>query len=340
MVNKMSLKFVFLTLAALCWSSAASADAGFSHIRQRQYVACGISREYRALAYQEDNIWQGFDADICRAVAAAVLGNAKQFKLIPVKPAAISKALNSGAIDIMLGHSSLTAAEEASQYVIPAADLYLDRQVFASRQKSEASSMSDFRGAKVCVLKDSPAEAFLEEYNQKYALGFNILALSSLSAVKEAFYLRRCELISGDEIFVNDIVNRLKSKDPAQVLPEEIAYIPVKAYTAGNNTTLNIALRWIINALKLAYASNITASNIDIFSASPSPSLQNLLGVRPNGWSKLKLDPQWVRKYIPVYGNYHQIVERNLGKQSPLKLDMIHNDLIGRGGYLSFSPFI
>ena len=340
MVNKMSLKFVFFALAAFLWTNAALADDGFSHIRKRQYVACGIGTEYKPLAYRQDNVWHGFDADICRAVAAAVLGDAERIKLIPVKKSAVGRALNSGKIDIMLGHTSLTAAEEASQYVTPIDTLYLDRQVFASRQKTDARSMRDFAGNRVCVLKDSAAAAFLEEYNQKYALGFNILPQSSQAQAKEAFYLNRCELISGDEIFINSIVSDLKSNNPAVVLPEEVAYIPVRAYAAGNNATLNIALRWIINALKVADNAGITSQNINIFNATKSRSLQNLLGIREEAWVKLGLEPDWVRQYLPVYGNYHQILERNFGADSPLQLDMTPNELVGRGGFLSFQPFI
>ena len=336
----MSLKFVFFALAALCWSSAALADAGFSYIRPRHFVVCGINSEYKSLAHKKDGIWQGFDADICRAVAAAILGNAESFKLIPVKSTAIGKALNGGKIDIMLGHSSLTAAEEAEQYVIPVDTLFLDRQIFASRKATNASSMRDVTGAKVSVPQNSPAEVFLNEYNQKYALNFNILTQPSLTSLKEAFYLNRCELISGDEIFINDIVTNFPSKEPAVVLPEEIAYIPVKIYTAGNNTTLNIALRWIINALKLADAAGITAQNIDIFAASRSRSLQNLLGIKENVWNKLNLNPLWFRSYISLYGSYYQILERNLGKGSPLQLNMEQNKLITNGGYLSFQPFL
>lgn len=340
MVKKMSLKFVFFTLTAFLWTTAALADDGFSHIRKRQYVACGIGTEYKPLAYRQDNVWHGFDADICRAVAAAVFGDAERIKLISVKESAIGKALNSGKIDVMLGHSSLTAAEEASQYVIPVDILYMDRQVFASRQKTDARSMRDFTGSNVCVVRDSAAAAFLEEYNQKYALGFNILQQASPTKVKEAFYLNRCDLISDGEIFINGIVADLKSNNPAAVLPEEVAYIPVKAYTAGNNATLNIALRWIINALKLADNADITSQNVDIFNATKSRSLQNLLGIREEAWVKLGLEPEWLRKYLPIYGNYHQILERNFGTDSSLHLDTTPNNLIGRGGFLSFQPFI
>lgn len=341
MVNKMKLKFLFLGLFIATFAfEAISADFGTSAIKRRQHIACGINSEYKSLAYKQNGRWQGFDADICRAIAAAFLDDAEKFKLVAVKKEDIGKALNSGKIDVILGHSSLSSTDEAELYVTPIDTLYFDRQIFASRQEKDASSMRDFAGAKVCVLRNSSALTSLSEYNQKYALGFKILQLPSLASAKEAFYLKRCDLITGSEIFIKNIVAELRSGEPAQILPEEISYQPIKAYTAGSSPTLNIAMRWIINALKLAYASDITSQNISTFNATKSPSLQNLLGLTPKAWQKLNLEPEWVKDYIPIYGNYQQILDRNIGKDSALQLNMKQNDLIEKGGFLSSQPFI
>lgn len=341
MVNKMNLKRCFLTgLTAVFISQNALADLSTTAIRQRQYVACGISSDYKPLAYKQDNIWQGFDADICRAAALAVLDNAERFKLIPVKRQDIGTALNSGKIDIMLGHPSLNASDEIAQRIIPADTLYFDRLIFASRQTREANSMQDFSGSKVCVLRNSDSLSFLTEYNQKHALGFKPLELPDLQSLKEAFYLKRCDLIIGSEILVKDMVNNLKSQEPAQILPEELAYTQIKAYTSGNSPELNTWVRWIINALKLAHSANITSKNIETFKAVKSPSLQNLLGITPKAWIKMGLEPEWVKDFIPLYGNYWQILERNLGTVSPLQLDIKQNDLIEKGGFISAKPFI
>ena len=341
MVNKMNLRLLFLALSlASLAANASAADMGTTIMKRRQYIACGTDSEYRSLAYKQDGRWKGFDADICRAVAAAVLDNPERIKLIPVKKEDIGKALNSGKIDIMLGHSSLSSTDEAKLYVTPVDTLYFDRQIFASRQLSDAKSMRDFAGKKVCVLRNSSSAAFLNEYNQKYALGFKILEMPSLTAAKEAFYLKRCDLITGSEIYIKTIVADLQAKEPAEILPEEIAYLPIKAYSAGSSPTLNIAMRWIINALKLAYSSDITSQNINTFKATKSQSLQNLLGFKPKAWQKLGLEPEWVRDYISVYGNYQQILERNIGKESSLQLSIKQNDLIEKGGFLAAQPFI
>ncbi len=341
MVNKMKLKLAFFSLIiAFHTIPSHAADLGFTNIERRQYVACGIDHEYRQLAYKKDKIWQGFDADICRAFAAAILDNAEMFKLVPITKSAVGKALNEGTIDIMLGHSSLSSSDEAKLYVIPVDTLYYDRQIFASRTNTEATSMRDFVGQKVCVLRNSNALTFLNDYNQKYALGFKIIEMPTLASVKEAFYINRCNLITDSEIFINEIVASTKASDPAVVLPEEIAYHPVKAYTAGSSPTLNIAARWIINALRLASAADISSQTVDTYKATKNQSLKNLLGISPQAWEKLNLYPNWAKDYIATYGNYQQILDRNIGENSALKLDMKPNNLIEKGGFLSSQPFL
>ncbi len=341
MVNKMNLKISSIALFFITFCTYVHAsDLGMDIIKHRGYVSCGISEDYKALANKIENHWQGFDVDICRAIATAIIGNADSFKLINVKKEKIGEALNSGTIDIMLGHNSLSAAEELKMYINPLDILFFDRQIFTARQSTNASSMRDFAGLKVCVLRNSMYSIFLHEYNQKYALGFKILEMPSLSSVKEGFYLKRCDLASGDEIFIKSITKELKSEDTAQLLPEEIAYIPIKAYSAGNNPTLTIALRWIINGLKLAYASDISSQTIDTFNATKSQSIKNLLGYNDKAWKTLKVDPEWIKSYIKEYGNYQQILEKNIGKISPLELNIKQNDLVEKGGLISYVPFI
>ncbi len=336
----MNIKLIFFTIFLICFSFNASADQNFPQILKRQHVACGTDAEYSTLAYTKDNQFSGFDVDICRALASAFLGNAESFKIIPVTPSSIGQALNSGKIDIMLGNTSLSSSQELQQNVIPVDTLYFPRQIFASRTNKEAKSMKDFAGSRICVIHNSIDADILNDYNQKYALGFKILETPDLASAKANFYLNRCDLITSNEIFIKDITSELKSKSPAKVLPEEIAYLPVKAYSSARDPELNTALRWILNALKLAQSAEINSQTIQAFNSTKSKSLQNLLGINPKAWQSLGLYPDWAKDYISVYGNYQQILERNLGPSLDVNIDLQANDLIGRGGFLSYQPFL
>jgi general L-amino acid transport system substrate-binding protein len=337
----MKLKFLFLSFILIIASNNSFArNFTINDIKSRQTVVCGTSSDYKSLAHKQDNRIEGFDADICRAFASAIFGNSENFKLLYIKRKDIGEALNSGKIDVMLGHISLSSTEEVTQNVIPVDTMYYDKQVFVSRVETEATSMNEFAKNKVCVLKNSNVAIFANEYNNKHALGFNIIEFPNLASLKEAFYTNRCELASDSEIFINDFVKNIKTNNPTQILPETIAYIPIKSYTAGNSSQLNTAFRWIINALKLAYSSGIISQNIDTYTATKSSSIQNLLGINPKSWITMGLFPEWVKDYINTSGNYMQVIDRNIGKSSKLGINNPQNELIENGGLLVVQPFI
>ena len=334
MVNKMSLKFLFSVFCAFIFAQTAAAQTNspVQAIKDRGFVVCGISSDYPYLAYNQENTWQGFDADICRAISQAVFNNSELFKLIPVAKKNIGQALNKGLIDIMLGHQVLSSSEELAQNVAPVTTLYYDRQMFASRTKTNATSMRDFKEAKICVVADSITKVSLNEYNQKNALQLKIMEVPSLFKLKETFFLNRCELITADETFLKGVIQEVKTSEEMDILPEEIAYIPVKAYTAGNKNLLNITFQWIFNALRLAESYYINSQNIDSFNLSKSDNIQRLLGVNPQTWQKLELNPDWAKQYISSFGNYQQLFERTLGANSKFKLDASINRAFENGG--------
>lgn len=341
MVKKMKLKFLFFSICAVFISNNTFAqEILLNDIKARQYIICGTSTDYTSLAYKQNDHYEGFDADICRAFSTAIFGNSENFKIARIKRKDIGEALKSGKIDVMLGHLSLSSTEELIFNVLPIDTLYYDKQIFVSRIQTEATAMTDFAKNKVCVLKNSNASTFINEYNHKHALGFKILEFPNLTALKEGFYTNRCELASDSEIFINDFVKNIKTSQPTQILPEVIAYIPIRAYTYGNAPQINIAFRWVINALKLAYSADITAQNIDTQYATKSSSLQNLLGINEKAWKTLGLQHDWVKNYIKSLGNYKLILDKNIGKLSKLNIENPQNDIVEKGGLLIVQPFI
>lgn len=341
MVNKMSLKFcLFTVLFTGIIASANAADVGFSAIKQRHRIICGIDIDYPYLAKRQDKDLVGFDADMCRAFALSILQDADSFTLLPVKSDKIGSALNSGKIDVMLGHNELSSPSEAQNYITPVDTIYYDRLVFAARQKKEgATSMKDFAGSKVCVEDNSPAYDYLVRYNTKYALGFSYIKFPYSAAVKEAFYLRRCELLAGDEVFVTSAVKDLHN-DEAQVLPEEFGITAVKYYVSAANNTLAIALRSVINALKMTGQMDINSTNLITFKSDSTPSVQNMIGADVSYWQKLGLSPDWLNKYVETYGNYNDLIERGFGNLSPLKIDGRINQPYSQGGMIVSRPLL
>ncbi len=334
MVNKMNLKTKFLIGLLSCLPvNIYGAELGFSAIKQRNYVVCGINADYNYLSYKKEGRWEGLDADMCRVIAQAVLQDSESFKLLPVKSDKIGKLLNSGTIDVMLGHEILSPQLSAQQNIASTDIVYYDKIVLAVRNKKpHTSSLKNYTGAKVCVQDHSIALENITRYNDKYNLGFSFLKFPQLSAVKSSFYLKRCDLVVGDEIYITGIVKDLHSEE-AKVLPEELSILPIKYYTSGNNNYFNIAVNNAFQSLRLAAAEGITSNNIDTFKVDKSASIQNILGFNPKFWSQLNLDPSWLNKYLQNYGNYYDVIERNIGYGSPLNLKTSYSTSYKKGGF-------
>lgn len=333
-------KFFLVILLGLLSRNAIGAELGFPLIAQRHHVVCGIDSSYNYLARKQEGYWIGFDVEMCRAVAQAVLQDSESFKLVQVKPENIGKMLNSGAIDIMFGHNVLSPQIEAQQRIAAVDIMYYDKIGFAVRNPQKtAESMKDYASENVCVQDKSAAFDFLKQYNSKYALGFNFVKFPRMSEVKQAFYLKRCNLVVGDEVFLKSALKDLNSNE-AEVLPEEVAIVGVKSYTAASNHYFNAAVRAVFNALKSAALLGISTANIEAFKADRTPSVQNMLGIDPQIWQKLNVFPGWMMPYIQKFGNYSDIMDRTLGYASPLSIDVSRNDSYAKGGMMVVTPLL
>ena len=329
--------------SVLSVSDAAAADAGMRYIQTRGVVRCGTDLSAKTYAYKDaDGRWQGIDADLCRVLATAVLGDKKRIEIVNVTTNTVSKYLTTNKIDFMLGGAPYSAGLEISSQAAPIDIIYYDKQMFLARDASKAGSMEDFRGKKVCVVKNSDDQYYLEEYNRRYNLDLKPLFFANAQRAKEAFLLNRCPLLTGNALYLTNTLKSAGIKDEdTMVLPEVISVKPVYAFASKNNNALRISAKWILNALKLAEETGINSSNIDISIGVEDTSTKNLLGADETLWNRFKVrDPKWVRKALKEIGNYGEIYEKNLGKESEFKLEREQNRLLKDGGLIIPQPFL
>lgn len=331
----MSLTFASEALAA--------ADAGLRYMQTRGVVRCGTDLSAQTYAYKDENgYWRGIDADLCRVLALAVLGDKERIEMVNVSTNMVSKYLTTNKIDIMLGGAPYSASNEIRSQAAPVDIIYYDKQMFLGRNADKATSMEDYKGQKVCVVNNSDDQYNLEEYNARYNLDLKPLFFSNSQRAKEAFLLNRCTLLTGNALFLTNVLKSAGIKDTTtQVLPEVISVKPVYAFASKGNNTWRISAKWLLNALKLAEDIGITSENIDIFIGVSDTSTKNLLGVNPDLWNKFKVqNPQWLRQELKELGNYGEIYERNLGKKSEFKLEREQNKLMKDGGLIIPQPFL
>lgn len=340
-----------MKLKTLIWSSLLllaatevfAADAGLRYIGSRGLIRCGTDLSTRSYAYKdEEKVWRGIDADLCRVFSMAIFGNSGSFEMIDVQANEISKALSSNKIDIMFGNNAMNASYEINSKANAVDIIYYDKQVFLAKPlEEEATSMAAYKGSNVCAVKNSEDLNNIYEYNRKFETEFKPLSFINAAKAKEAFFLNRCPLLTANEIYLKGLAQSVVTKDKSmEILPEIVAYRPIYAYVNKENITLRIVSKWILNALLLAEAQNITSKNVDVFIGLTDNSTRNLLGAEKKLWLDFGLKPDWVQKAVRELGNYGEIYERNLGKDSDNKIERDKNNLIENGGLMKYQPFI
>lgn len=334
---------IWSLLLLLAATEAFAADAGLRYIGSRGLIRCGTDLSTRSYAYRdEEKVWRGIDADLCRVFSMAIFGNSGSFEMIDVQANEISKALSSNKIDIMFGNNAMNASYEINSKANAVDIIYYDKQVFLAKPlEEEATSMAAYKGSNVCAVKNSEDLNNIYEYNRKFEAEFKPLSFINAAKAKEAFFLNRCPLLTANEIYLKGLAQSVVTKDKSmEILPEIVAYRPIYAYVNKENITLRIVSKWILNALLLAEAQNITSKNVDVFIGLTDNSTRNLLGAEKKLWLDFGLKPDWVQKAVRELGNYGEIYERNLGKDSDNKIERDKNNLIENGGLMKYQPFI
>ena len=292
----------------------------------------------KSYAYKEDGVWHGIDADLCRVVAQALLGDNKKIQMVNVSQKNMSRALDENRIDVMLSGGAYSAKTETSRQALSAGFLYYDHQMLMVH-KNDSENLKDYKGKKICISTDSDYFKNFDDYNFANDLGIRYLTFNTLKEAKEAFLLNRCQMLTASGLVLNGIIEeRINSN--AKVLPQQIALHPVYAYVQRDNNELRLALKWIFNALFLAEQYDINAQNLSFFASNDNPEIRNLLGDDTQLWTDLKAKPQWVREVISLLGSYKDIYDKNLGADSGYHLDRKEGRLVKDGGTIYPLPFI
>lgn len=300
-------------------------------------VRCGSNLSVKSFAYKEDGVWHGIDADLCRIIAQALLGDNKKIVMVNVSPKNMSRALDEGKIDVMLSSAAYTARTETSREALGAGFLYYDRQMLMARS-DDSDDIENYRGKQICVTEGSDYFKNFDDYNTKYNLGIKYLTFGSMEKAKEAFLLKRCQLLTASGLMLQGI-KKTMPENSVKLLPIKISLYPVYAYVQRDNAELRLALKWIFNALFLAEQYGINAQNLNFYINSDKPEIRNLMGDDEQMWSDLKVRPAWLKDVIKLFGNYADIFDKDLGSASEYNFERGEGKLVKDGGTIYPVPF-
>jgi general L-amino acid transport system substrate-binding protein len=323
-------------LVSSSWLHADTLDA----VKKRGYLKCGVSQGLAGFSSPDKaGQWRGIDVDLCRAVAAATLGDAKKVKYTSLSAKERFTALQSGEIDLLSRNTSWTIVRDSSLAVDFPGVLYYDGQGFMVPKKLNVKSLKDLNGATVCVNLGTTTELNLADYFRSQKMTYKLVAFEKNDEVVAAYDAGRCDVMSSDQSGLYADRTRLKKPEDHVVLPELISKEPLSpAVRHGDNRWADI-VRWTLFAMIEAEELKVTAANAAQQKTNNNPAVRRLLGFEGDIGKNLGLRPDWALQVIQQVGNYAEIFESNLGANTPLKIARGQNALWREGGLQYSMPF-
>jgi general L-amino acid transport system substrate-binding protein len=327
---------VALFLAGVAAHAQNSGSATLDAVRARGQLLCGTGGEIPGFSMLDSNgVMRGLDADYCRAIAAAVLGDANKVKWVPVTSQNRFTALQSGEIDVLVRNTGWSLTREASLGLLFAGVNFWDGTSIIVKTASGVKSVKQLNGATICVLPGTTTELDLADWARAESITYTPVLIGSLSEIRQAFLSGRCDGYTTDSSQIAGFRYMQGAKaGELTILPEPIGLGPSGAMVRKGDDKWFDIVRWTHFSTLVAESLGITSSNIDSFASSKIPDVRRLLGQESNLGSQMGLDNAWAANIIRQVGNYGQLYERNI---TPLGLERGKNALWTKGG-LQYAP--
>ena len=328
----------WLLIGGIVSAQAATLDT----VRARGAVSCGVNVGLGGFSMPDSQgVWRGLDVDSCRAVAAAVFGDATKVKYVPTTGTSRFTALQSGEIDILSRNTTLTFVRDVSIGLRMVGVNFYDGQGFLVRKSTNVHSLKDLAGGTICMLQGSTHEMNLADWMKQHDTEFHIVLLDTTDVLIKVLLSGRCDAASSDSSNLASIRGAgVPNSDEFEILPDRISKEPLGPMVRrGDDQWLDV-VRWTMLAMVEAEEAGVTSANAAKLAAdSTNPTVQRLLGKTGDFGKLMGLDDKWALAVVEQVGNYGESYERNVGMASPLKLPRGINDLWTRGGLMYAFPF-
>jgi general L-amino acid transport system substrate-binding protein len=307
-------------------------------VKERGSLNCGVGQGLLGFSSQDDkNDWTGLDVDICRAVAAAILGDPAKVTFTPLDAASRFDALQSGKIDVLSRNSTWTMSRETSLGLMFAGVAYYDGQGFLVRRESGVDTALQLGGKTVCAQAGTTSELNLVDYFRANEMPLKILQVGTAEESRKAYDERKCDVLTSDvsQLYAERL--KLAAPDSHVILPEVISKEPLgPVVRQGDDQWFNL-VKWTLYALINAEELGVKSATIDDALKSPDPNIRRLVGTEGEFGQQLGLANDWAARSVRATGNYGEIYERNVGTQSRLSIPRGLNALWTKGG-IQYAP--
>ncbi len=329
--------FMASVAATLIVASAASATT-LDDVKKKGFVQCGVSQGLKGFSSPDDKGgWTGIDVDLCRAIAAAIFGDAEKVKYTPLSAKERFTALQSGEIDVLSRNTTWALSRDTALGFDFRGVTYYDGQGFMVRKSAGVKSVRELDGATVCVLMGTSTSLTLADYFRSNNMKYEPITFEKDDEVVAAYESGRCDAYTTDSSGL--YANRLTLKDQQEhiVLPEIISKEPLGAVVRHGDNQWGDVVSWALYATLNAEELGVNSKNAAGMRESDNPEIRRLLGTEGKFGEGLGLPDDWAYNIIVKVGNYAEIFDRNVGKGSPLGIPRGLNALWTQGG-IQYAP--
>ena len=327
-------------IAATTVAFAASANAAtLDDVRAKGHVQCGVSQGLPGFSNPDDaGNWAGIDVDVCRAVAAAVFGDASKVKYTPLSAKERFTALQSGEVDVLSRNTTWTHTRDVNLGLNFVGVNYYDGQGFMVRKELGVKSALELDGASICTNTGTTTELNVADYFRAKGMKYELVAFEKADEVVAAYDAGRCDVYTTDQSGL--YAQRLKMEDmnAHTVLPEIISKEPLGPVVRHGDDQWFDIVKWSLNAMINAEELGVTSANAEEQKGSADPNVKRLLGVEGSYGEDLGLSNDWALNIISQVGNYGESFENHVGKDTPLGIARGLNQIWSKGGILYAPP--
>ncbi len=319
-------------------TAAASAGRTLDAVRAKGFVQCGVSQGLPGFSNPDDRgNWTGIDAEFCRAVAAAIFGDAGKVKFTALSSKERFTALQSGEIDVLSRNTTFSMSRDTNLGLDFVGVNYYDGQGMMVRKNSGVASATELDGATVCTNSGTTTELNISDYFRTNQLDFDLVAFEKSDEVVAAYDAGRCDVYTTDQSGLYADRLKLQKPDEHMILPEIISKEPLGPSVRQGDAQWADIVRWTHNAMLTAEELGVTKSNVEEMLGSPNPEIRRLLGLEGAFGEGLGVSNEWAYFIVKHVGNYGEVFERTVGLGSPLQIERGLNALWTDGG-LQYAP--
>ncbi|OIQ69418.1 general L-amino acid-binding periplasmic protein AapJ precursor [mine drainage metagenome] len=328
-----------LTVAGLVASFASAST--LDEVKARGVLNCGVNVGLVGFAAPDANgKWTGFDVAICKAVAAAVLGDPNKVKYVPTTGETRFTSLSSGEIDLLARNSTWTFSRDVDLKFTFTGVNYYDGQGFMVRKDLGVTSAKELGGATICIQTGTTTELNLADYFKTHKMTYTPIAIKTDAEGKQQFLAGACDAYTTDRSGLAALRAGFEKPDDYVILPEVISKEPLSPLVRQGDDQWADIVRWTENALIAAEEYGITSANIEeMAKGTTNPEINRILGTEGNLGAMFGLDKEWAKRAIAASGNYGEIFEANIGVSTPIGLARGLNAQWTQGGLMYAPPF-